>query len=171
MQQEKKTASVFREVQRVQQVWIWLIVLFLAGLVWYGFIQQVVMNNPFGTRPAPDSVLIIFWLIFGIGFPLLFLFTKMTTEVRDDGIYIQLFPLHWSFHKISFKELKVYEARTYHPIREYGGWGIRKGRQGWAYNMSGNKGVQIELLDGKRILIGSQQPDSLCRAIQAKIEK
>jgi hypothetical protein len=171
MNQEKGISSIYREVQQVRQIWVWLIILFLTGLIWYGFIIQVVMHRPFGTNPAPNIVLIIFWFIFGIGFPLLLPFTKLITEVRNDGIYIKLFPFHWSFRKIAFKELKFYEVRTYHPIREYGGWGIRKGRQGMAYNMSGNKGVQLELYNNKRLLIGSQLPEELFQAIRAQIDK
>lgn len=162
---------IYREVQKVQQIWVWLIILFLAGLVWYGFIEQILMGRPFGTRPAPDIVVIIFWVIFGIGVPLILPLTKLITEVRDDGVYVQLFPFHWSFRRISFKEIKSYEVRTYRPIREYGGWGIRKGPQGMAYNMSGNKGVQIDFITGKRLLIGSQQPDELYRLIQVQINK
>jgi hypothetical protein len=39
---------------------------------------------------------------------------------------------------------------------EYGGWGIKYGKMGKAYNVSGNRGVQLEFTDGKRLLIGSQ---------------
>jgi hypothetical protein len=171
MNQEDGIHPVYREVQHVRQIWIWLIIVFLAGLVWYGFIQQIVMHSPFGTKPAPDIVVLIFWLIFGIGFPLLLPFTRLSTEVRYDGIYFQFFPFHWSFRKIAFKDLKSYEIRLYHPIREYGGWGIRKGRQGMAYTMSGKEGVQLELLTGKRFLIGSLQSEEFFRAIQARLTK
>jgi hypothetical protein len=60
-----------------------------------------------------------------------------------------------------------WEARTYRPILEYGGWGIRYSPfgQGCAYNVSGNRGVQLELADGQRILIGSQRAEELARAI------
>mgnify|MGYP001089165244 CR=1 FL=1 len=40
-----------------------------------------------------------------------------------------------------------------------------------AYNVSGDRGVQIELLNGKRLLIGSQQAEELLRAIQVKVGK
>jgi hypothetical protein len=36
-----------------------------------------------------------------------------------------------------------------------------------AYNVSGNRGVQLELVSGKRILIGSQQAEELAAAIEA----
>jgi len=116
----------------------------------------------------PDALLVIFWLIFGIGLPALFVFGKLVTEVRDDGIYVRYFPLHRRFRRIAFKELKGYKVRSYRPILEYGGWGIRFGLGGKAYNVSGNRGVQLGLLDGKPLLIGSQGPEELLRAIQAR---
>lgn len=159
----------YHEVQRIRQIWIWLLLLIIAGLVWYGFIVQILLHRPFGTNPAPDFILIFFWLIIGVGLPLFLFFTKLITEVRDDGIFVQLFPLHWSFRKIAFDELKSYEVRTYHPIREYGGWGIRIGSKGLAYNISGNTGVQLILKNGKRILIGSQKAEELFRAIHNRV--
>ena len=40
--------------------------------------------------------------------------------------------------------------------REYGGWGIRGGLRGTkAYNVSGNRGVELMLADGRTVLIGS----------------
>jgi hypothetical protein len=56
-------------------------------------------------------------------------------------------------------------ARTYKPLSEYGGWGIKYGRSGWAYNIIGDQGVQLELDNGKRILIGSQHAEELEQAI------
>lgn len=62
--------------------------------------------------------------------------------------------------------------RKYNPIAEYGGWGVR---DGWfkfkifmtkairvddtniAYNMSGNIGLQLKLINDKRVLIGTRK--------------
>ena len=160
-------SPVYREVQQFRQAWIWAIVIAIAGLMWYASVRQLLLHRPFGDRPMPDTLLVIFWFIFGIGLPALFLFGKLVTEVRDDGIYIRYFPLHRCFRKIAFKELKGYEVRAYRPILEYGGWGIRFGLKGKAYNVCGNRGVQLELTNGKRLLIGSQRPEELWQAIQA----
>jgi hypothetical protein len=114
-------------------------------------------------------VLLVFdWFFFGIGLPALFFFCRLTTEVRDDGVYICFFPFHRTWRRIAFTEMKQCEVRTYRPVREYGGWGIRYGGKGKAYNVSGDRGVQIELLNGKRLLIGSQRAEELWRAIQAR---
>jgi len=59
---------------------------------------------------------------------------------------------------------------TYSPISDYGGWGIRYGSIGKAYNVSGNRGVQLELLNGERILIGSQKPEELAAAIDLALK-
>ena len=168
MHQEKRIGLTYREVQRFRQVWIWVIVFSIVGLVWYATVSQLLLDRPFGSTPMPDILLAIFWFIFGIGLPALFFFSQLITEVCDDGIYICFFPFHWSFRRIAFIEVKQYKVRTYRPIIEYGGWGIRYGRKGKAYNVSGNRGVQIDLSNGKRLLIGSRRAEELWRAIQVK---
>jgi len=171
MSQKDRTRPVHCEVQQFRQVWIWALVAMCAGLMWYASATQLLLHRPFGDRPMPDALLVVFWLVFGIGLPALFLSGKLVTEVRSDGIYVRFVPFHRSFHRIAFSELKRYEVRTYRPIIEYGGWGIRYSCSGKAYNVSGRHGLQLELLNGKRLLIGSQQPEELLRAIQAQIDE
>ena len=74
---------IFREVQRFRQPWIWLIVLGVAGLMWYAFFTQLFLQRPFGTNPMPDFWLIIFWLIFGLGLPGAIFFSRLITEGRE----------------------------------------------------------------------------------------
>jgi hypothetical protein len=109
--------------------------------------------------------MIMIWVIFGLFFPALFYSFKLVTEVRYDGLYVRFFPLHFHAHKISFEEIKTYEIRKYSALKEYGGYGIRYGKNGKAYNISGNRGVQFEFLDGKRLLIGTQKPEELIQAL------
>jgi hypothetical protein len=169
MGQGKMKSPIYCEVQQFRQVWIWVIVSALAGLVWYAAVMQLLLHRPLGSSPMTDILLVIFWFIFGIGLPALFFFSRLITEVRDDGIYILFFPFQRTSHRIAFTEVKQYEVRTYRPFREYGGHGIRYGSNGKAYNVSGDRGVQIELLNGERLLIGSQRAAELWRAIQAKV--
>ena len=124
---------------------------------------------------APNNSMVI-WEIFlavfvGIGVPIaitaLFLLLKLQTEVRTDGLYVRFFPFHIHFKRFAAEDLSEYHARQYKPIREYGGWGIRCSlRNGRAYNVSGNKGVQLVFKSGKKLLIGSQKPDELEAAIR-----
>ena len=171
MNQEKGSGPIYREVQQFRQVWIWIVVFVVTGSVWYAMVEQLLLQRPFGDRPMPDILLVVFWFIFGLGLPALFFFGQFVTEVRDDGIYLRFSPFHRTFRRIAFTEVKRCEVRTYRPIREYGGWGIRYGRQGKAYNVSGDRGVQIELLHGKRLLIGSQRAEELWRAVERGVRE
>ena len=98
---------------------------------------------------------------------LLLVFGEMRTEVRSDGVYAQVFPLTRR-HAFPWHELARFEAVTYRPLVEYGGWGVRHGRGGRAYNVSGNRGVQLELVDGRRILLGSKRPEELVAAMRER---
>lgn len=169
MSQEKRQSPIYREVQKFRQVWLWALVLAIAGMQCYATVEQLIFKKPFGDNPMQDIPLIIYWVLFGIGLPALLFFSQLITEVRDDGIYIRFFPFHRTFRRITFTEIKQCEVRTYHPLRDYGGWGIRIRCNGKAYNVSGNRGVQIELLNGDRLLIGSGRAEEFWRAIQAKV--
>lgn len=157
--------SIITEVQKFRQWWVWLLVLFVAGIAWYGAVQQIVLKKPFGNNPAPDPVMIMIWVIFGVLFPIFFYSLKLVTDIRNDGLCVRFFPLQFHSYKISYEEIKTYEIRTYSALKEYGGYGIRHGKNGKAYNISGNKGVQFELLDGKRLLVGTQKPEELIQAL------
>ncbi len=37
--------------------------------------------------------------------------------------------------------------------------------RGKVYNISGNRGIQLDFIDGKRLSIGSQKPEELAKAI------
>lgn len=168
MNQEKGQSSFYREVQRFRQIWLWAVVLAIAGLQWYAAVEQFLFKRPFGDNPMRDIPLAIYWVIFGIGLPALLFFSQLITEVLDDGIYIRFSPFHWTFRRIAFTEIKQCKVQTYNPIRDYGGWGVRIRYKGKAYNVSGDRGVQIELTNGDRLLIGSQRAVELWQAIPAE---
>lgn len=155
----------FREEQRFRQPWLWLLILFLVALQWWGFIQQIVLGRPWGNRPAPDWMMALLWLVFGIGLPLFFLYLRLIVTVTDNVIDIHFRPL--TRRTIPIADVTRVEARTYAPLREYGGWGIR----GWggkrAYNVSGDRGVELTLVDGGKVMIGSQRADELAQTITA----
>lgn len=161
----------FREIQRFRQAWMW--VLFISGMLLvvvifgYGMVTQFVYGRPWGDEPMSDTALIIAGLVSIVvagGVALLFLCMALETKVADDGICIRFFP--FVRKRIAYDQIISFEARTYRPIAEYGGWGIRVRLRGTAYNVSGNRGVQLELANGTRLLIGSQRPDELADAIQ-----
>jgi hypothetical protein len=139
----------FREVHQFRQQWLWVLLLLtlfsLVIIFGYGMIRQLVFGQTWGDRPLSDSALAItgtIMILFVGSITYLFYALKLITEVRENGLYIQFFPLSQKI--IPFDIIKRYEARTYRPIREYSGWGIKYGRREKAYNVSGNSGVQLE---------------------------
>ena len=124
------------------------------------------MGNPVGDHPVDNVVIWCFSIFAGVGFPLLFYFMKLKMKVTKEGLYYQFFPIHLKEHLISFDEINSFKERTYSPINEFGGWGIRYGFEGKAYNVSGSQGVQLKLKNGNKILFGSQKSIELEDALQ-----
>lgn len=87
----------------------------------------------------------------------------------DDGLCVRVLPFTRFRRHIPFDLITSCEARTYSPIREYGGWGMKFGRGGKAYNVMGNRGVQLVLVSGERLLIGSQRADELAGVIKSRL--
>jgi len=169
MRADRGDRITFSEIQKMRQLWVWILVISITALAWYGFIVQIILKTSFGGRPAPDIILVVFWIVFGLGLPVFLCAVRLTVEVREDGIYFRFFPFHRTFRRIGFEEIRSCRVRQYHPIREYGGWGIRKGRSGRAYNMSGNLGVELALKNGKNLLLGSLRAEELNRSIRESL--
>lgn len=167
--------TYFTETQRFRQPWIIalipLILITSLGPFLYGIYRQIILHQPFGDSPAPDRYLIITTvavaaLVFGIVW--LLLASYLRVEVQDEALSIRFFPFIRE-RRIAFRDIAQAEARTYSPLMEYGGWGVRFGPHGKAYNVSGNRGVQLELAGGERLLLGSQRADELAAAIGERI--
>jgi len=171
MESERSSSIVFREVQRFRQPWLWVLILAIVGLVVWAVVQQFGHGVPFGTNPMSDTGLVIVALVFGAGLPLFLMSINLTTEVRSDALYYRFFPLNLTFRRLGPEDIREYEVRTYSPFREYGGWGIRWGLRGKAYNVSGDRGVDLLLMDGRRVLIGSQRPEDLAHALKKAVGK
>lgn len=158
---------LYREDQHFRQWWLWVIVAGVAAAAWWGFIQQILIGRQFGDNPAPDWGVWLLWVVIGVGLPLVFARVKLVLEVTQQEVLIRFSPL--STRVIRLDEIDRLEVRRYSAIREYGGWGIK----GWsrsktAYNVSGDRGVDLTLRDGRRVLLGSQRADELARTIEAQ---
>jgi len=164
--------ALFYEEQRFRQPWLWGLLgigaLLMMGLFGYGLYQQLYMGKPWGDKPMSDMALVIVALFVCIlEGGILWLFYAMTLKVRLDSVNLYIHFTPFAKRTIPLSDIRHCEARTYSPILEYGGWGIRHSwRKGMAYNAMGDRGVQMELKDGKKVLIGSQRAEELAAAIQ-----
>lgn len=163
---------IFREVQKPRSILLWIFILLFTFYMWYIFIQQIILGNPVGNKPAPDVFLFIIWLFFGVIVPIITLFfLRLIVEVRDDGLYIRYMPFHFSYKQFLDKDIKYFETINYSPIKRFGGWGIRVNFNGQrAYNMDGNKALELHFKN-QIIVIGTRKPDELNKALKFLKEK
>ncbi|MCB0704028.1 MAG: hypothetical protein KDC34_01905 [Saprospiraceae bacterium] len=153
---------LFRETQKFNQIWIWVLLLSLSGAILWGIVRQVFLDKPIGPHPIPDIFLILL-LLLPLALMLLFRSISLTTTVEKDLVLIEFHP--FATRIILEDEIAKHYIRTYQPIREFGGWGLRIGIRRRAYTLSGKEGVQLELHNGHKILIGTKDPEALDKAI------
>lgn len=162
-------STSFHEEQRFRQLWVWMLVLGIAAIQWWSWIQQILLGQPFGDNPGPDWMVWLIWVLFGIGLPLFFVYLRLVTEVRADGVWLRYVPL--TKRMIPFAEIERCEAVDYKPLRQYGGWGVRGLGSNRAYNVSGSQGVRLHLRNGAVVVIGSQRPQELALAIDTRLPR
>ncbi len=123
-----------------------------------------------GGKGVPVLLTVLIAIAVAVLTAALFAVSKLTVEVGDGALQIRFFP--FLKKAIPFSDIAAVESRTYRPLLDYGGWGVRYSlRNGWAYNVRGNRGVQLRLKDGKRILIGSQRPEDLAGALRVLVSR
>lgn len=157
---------LFSERQRFKQWWLWLILLGINGLFLFGVFKQVIGGQQFGDKPMSDAGLLIATGL-TIALTILFVNFRLDTTIKKEGIYVRFFPFHLKFKHFSWDTLTKSFVRQYSPLTEYGGWGLRLGLfgNGTAYNVSGDKGLQLEFTNNKKLLIGTNKPDELTETL------
>ncbi len=157
---------LFEERQRFKQWWLWLILLGINGLFLFGVIKQVLGGQQFGSKPMSDTGLLIATGL-TILLTLLFINFRLDTQIKKDGIYVRFFPFHKKWKHYTWDSLTKSYIRQYSAIKEYGGWGLRIGLlgKGTAYNVSGDKGLQLEFTTNKKILIGTNRVDEITETL------
>ena len=91
------------------------------------------------------------------------LFGWLTVEVSDDRV-------RWWFGPgLIWRRVRVADIRSVAAVRNrwYYGWGLRLTPHGWLYNVSGLDAVELELTNGRRVRVGTDQPRELVRAIES----
>lgn len=155
---------VFKEQQRFTQ--LWLIVLIIISCI----IPFIVLIREYQKDKMSNQELIISLFLISLASGVLFLF-QLKTRIDEKGIHYQFFPFHFSFKLITWQEIEKAHLRTYDPIGEYGGWGLKGGAlwnksKGKAINVSGDIGIQLELKSGKKLLIGTQKETQANQVLQ-----
>jgi hypothetical protein len=151
---------IYSETQTRKPPFVWAIVFLVAVL---GAIILFIGLSTTRSASAPHWYVFILCDMF---LPVLIGSLRLTIEVSDTAVTWRFRPL-W-IQRIPLDHITSVEARTYSPIGEYLGWGIRYTPwAGWAINLSGDRGVQLRLASGRRVLLGTPDPEALAAAINA----
>lgn len=153
--------KVFIEKQRFNQLWLILLII-ISAIVPIGIIMGTYLKDP-TSFSASELALVLGVIIIASG--LIFVF-KLNTRIDEKGIYYKFFPFHIKYKTIEWNEVDNAYIRTYDAISEYGGWGLKGGAlwnksKGTAINVSGDIGIQLELKNGKKLLIGTQKKEQV----------
>lgn len=165
---------IFKEEQRFNQLWI-IILIMVSMLVPLGIIVGTYLKKP-DSFTTTEFLIIIGILIIASG--IIFLF-KLSTRIDEYGIHYKFFPFHIKYRSIQWNEITEAYFRKYDALNEYGGWGLKGGAlwkksKGVAINVSGDIGIQLELKNGKRLLIGTQKENDTKKILatyKSKIKK
>jgi len=166
---------IFKEEQKFTQPLIYVglsvatIVICTPIIKEWSSISQLPLNEQLGSFGGAITLGLV---------AVLFLFLKLRTRIDEKGISFKFTPFHFKSILINWKEVDKAYLRKYNAISEYGGWGIKGGipwvkGNGRAYNVKGNIGLQLELRNGKRILIGTQKEneiDAVLKTYSSKIK-
>jgi hypothetical protein len=145
--------KVFTEVQRFRQWWIWLIVAFIIATTAVSIVLSLRMTGS-GTIDYVQVAFLVISTVFIISFLLLI---RLETRIDETGIYYKFFPVHLKARKIEWSTIDSLTVIEYRPM-DYGGWGMRNSfRKGRALSISGNVGLQLVFVNGKKLLIGTQK--------------
>ena len=125
------------------------LVLYSALLLFIGYLNIVMDFNPFVLVG-----LIVIFIVIGI-------FTRLTVAVDDQMIKIQ-FGLGVIRKVFPLKDIEAY-CVVKNPW--YYGWGIRFTPRGWLFNVSGFSAIELQMKNGKRYRIGTDDPDNLAKAL------
>jgi uncharacterized membrane protein len=120
-----------------------------------GVIMLVVATFVYAYGLEPLGIILgasgIFILVFGY---------KLAVEIKDG------FLRFWFGPGIFWKKIALEQIAYCQPFKGIiFGWGIRITGDGWLYNVSGMKAVTIVLKSGKKLHIGTDEPERLIEAI------
>lgn len=161
--------KVFKEEQRFTQLWF-LTIMGISILVPIGILIND-YNKQDSDLSLSSMLLIILFLLICI-VPIFFF--KLKTRIDEIGIHYQFFPFQLIFRTIKWLEISNAYVRTYDPIGEFGGWGLKGGwssKKGKAINVSGDIGIQLELTNGKKLLIGTNKKEDAITILKTYTNK
>ena len=148
----------FSEEQKFNQLWVWIILLPIIVIVGVQFSDLLNKNETLSLENESLTGMIISIVVVAAA-ATLFMTMKLTTKIDKLTIRVNFYP--FVNRTIPWEDVEEAYVRTYKPLLEYGGWGIRRRIGSIAYSVSGKQGLQLSLTNGKKVLIGTKKVEEL----------
>jgi hypothetical protein len=87
--------------------------------------------------------------------------------VRPERLELRIGQWWFPFLNLRLDEISSAEVQRFSPLADYGGWGIRRGKDAWAYFFRGERGVMVTTSNGRKYLVGSDRPERLAAVLNA----
>lgn len=94
------------------------------------------------------------------------MFWRLRVVVTPDHVLVIWGWLEWLRMRFPVRNIESYRVVTFSPIRDFGGWGWRIGRNGSrCYNINSREGVELRIA-GRAYVIGVSDPEMLSHALE-----
>ena len=117
-------------------------------------------------KPQADNWTAVAGPLLGIAGAAYLLVLHLETRLDQTGAHYRLFPLQWRWQAQPWPEVSRAYVRSYDPLSEYGGWGLKGKASNRALNIAGSQGLQLELHGEKRLLLGTQRAAAVTAFLQ-----
>ena len=162
-----QTKPLFHEEQSLRQPRLLILTAIPPVAMLLLAIWQVGLGHPWGEQPMSNAG-IVGWTIFLWLIYLRLISVKLVTDVLPNELSVAMRGL-WRSYRISLAAIQSVSTVTFDPVADWGGYGVRFTARGKAFIARGNKGVDLALSKGGVVLVGSQRPDELVRALEHQL--
>lgn len=143
--------------ERRQVLWLlWIVLPGTAALTWWlaGAVQAEPRAQLAVAAVAASELLVLA----GLG--------RFVVRVQGDTLHWRFGYLGWPHWQLPLADIRTVEQARCTWVE---GWGIRRTKEGMLYNARGSGAVRLTLKDGRRLRLGSDEPDRLAAFIAARL--
>ncbi len=150
------TQPTFQETQRLTGRWRWVVV----GAVVLAVVSLL------ATAPI-DPLTAVVALGVPAGLAAVTLLARLHTTVESDGVRIRFAPFHRRPRVVRFTEVTAVERVSVAALPDYGGVGIRRDHDSWAYLVGSGDALRFVRAGEPDVVVGSDRIKAFHRAVRA----
>jgi hypothetical protein len=139
----------------VRWLWVVLVLILLLPLILGVYEKNVDQKG--------ITMLLLSSLFAGIPVAGILLYSKLQIRIDGEGLHYKFFPSVWKWKLISTDQIDSFELSAKKTLLEKLECGYRRNRltNTIVMNITGEKFIRIKLKDGKRLKIGSENPEAM----------